>query len=112
MAMICCTAAHRDLSIPPAAKACHQGKGERAARNPTIWNTFRSTGEDPPWRAESGPLACGFQSSPAAILTVSARMTVLKTKPMKPCKVASRRIFRDVMFTSDTWKVMPRTMPK
>ncbi len=51
-------------------------------------------------------------SSPAAIFTVSARITVLNTNPRNPCSAASRRSLRAVIATSETWNVIPSTSEK
>lgn len=52
------------------------------------------------------------QSNEAAMLTESARITVLNRKPITPCSVARRRSFFEVMLQSETWKVMPSTNEK
>ena len=46
------------------------------------------------------------------VLRVSARITVLKPNDNIPCSRTSRRISRDVTFTSETWQVMPMTNEK
>jgi hypothetical protein len=43
---------------------------------------------------------------------VSAIIVVSKTKEINPCKSASRLNLREVICTSDTWKVIPKTKEK
>jgi len=54
----------------------------------------------------------GQDRKPEAMLTVTAMITVLNTKPRKPCMVATRRSLRDVICTSETWNVIPSTTEK
>jgi 2'-5' RNA ligase len=51
-------------------------------------------------------------SSPAARFTVNARMIVLNRKLNRPWAAARRRNLRAVIWTSDTWKVIPSTSEK
>ena len=50
--------------------------------------------------------------SPAIKLTVSATTNVFNANDKRPCISACRLISRDVISTSDTWKVIPITKAK